>query len=61
MSRLKTSTTVYVDNMSFYTAEEQVHYFFSQVRPVKIDTQQQNRQLNPSPQPPPPPTLRSGW
>ena len=31
MSRLKTSTTVYVDNMSFYTAEEQVHFFFSQV------------------------------
>ena len=33
MGRLKTSTTVYVDNMSFYTAEEQVHFLFSQVRP----------------------------
>ena len=35
MSRLKTSTTVYVDNMSFYTAEEQVHFLFSQVGLVK--------------------------
>jgi hypothetical protein len=35
MTRLKTSTTVYVDNMSFYTAEEQVHFFFSQIGLVK--------------------------
>ncbi len=35
MNRLKNSTTVYVDNMSFYTAEEQVHFLFSQVGLVK--------------------------
>ena len=35
MTRLKSSTTVYVDNLSFYTAEEQVHFFFSQVGLVK--------------------------
>lgn len=35
MDRLKTSSTVYVDNMSFYTAEEQVHFLFSQIGLVK--------------------------